>query len=431
MGSMLFDFNSHEKVIDLMTDLLQKDQLDENRKNLELAEKMCIQLQTIYKNHLSDEKYDEIQFLEDLVNLGTFGCESITVYLQNINSLVQVKDDQTEIMQLLRELHLNNEELKVYLKKTLKRIPKQDNKSKIILNLPNDLQKQLEQSINQFYMVSKTLKELNYLAINSQTIYGGGSSSSSNTNEQSISSTSENNSLSAKKLEDLAYQACDKVYLVDDNGPYDNLRNSIQELNQTFMQIITGLDTGEYEKVLTDEEYKLRKYMINSPLVLAAEQFKQALIETESIRYKLETKEDEIKEIKRNLKVKLDELSEYKLRVNLNENKSETALREAEENRKKLVQSIDELKASFIKKEEEHIKTIDAMQQELDSHENEIRELKKKVPKKIANETSPAPQSPFSPQQQQQQQQSNFKTNNIMTSFNDSPYLIQEVNIIL
>lgn len=427
---MLFDFNSHEKVIDLMTDLLQKDQLDENRKNLELAEKMCIHLQTIYKNHLSDEKYDEIQFLEDLVNLGTFGCEAITVYLQNINSLVQVKDDQTEIMQLLRELHLNNEELKVYLKKTLKRIPKQDNKSKIILNLPNDLQKQLEQSINQFYMVSKTLKELNYLAINSQTIYGGGSSSSSNTNEQSISSTSENNSLSAKKLEDLAYQACDKVYLVDDNGPYDNLRNSIQELNQTFMQIITGLDTGEYEKVLTDEEHKLRKYMINSPLVLAAEQFKQALIETESIRYKLETKEDEIKEIKRNLKVKLDELSEYKLRVNLNENKSETALREAEENRKKLVQSIDELKASFIKKEEEHIKTIDAMQQELDSHENEIRELKKKVPKKIANETSPAPQSPFSPQQQQQQQP-NFKTNNIMTSFNDSPYLIQEVNIIL
>ena len=30
--------------------------------------------------------------------------------------------------------------------------------------------------------------------------------------------------------------------------------------------------------------------MINSTLELAAEQFKQALIETESIRYKLETK---------------------------------------------------------------------------------------------------------------------------------------------
>ena len=45
MGSMFFDFNSQEKVIDMMTDLLQKDQLDENRKNLELAEKMCVHLQ--------------------------------------------------------------------------------------------------------------------------------------------------------------------------------------------------------------------------------------------------------------------------------------------------------------------------------------------------------------------------------------------------
>ena len=45
---MYFDFNSHEKVIDLMTDLLQKDRLDENRKNLELAEKMCVHLQVIF-----------------------------------------------------------------------------------------------------------------------------------------------------------------------------------------------------------------------------------------------------------------------------------------------------------------------------------------------------------------------------------------------
>ena len=54
---MFFDFNSHEKVIDLMTDLLQKDQLDENRKNLELAEKMCAHLQVNESSLISlDEK---------------------------------------------------------------------------------------------------------------------------------------------------------------------------------------------------------------------------------------------------------------------------------------------------------------------------------------------------------------------------------------
>lgn len=30
--------------------------------------------------------------------------------------------------------------------------------------------------------------------------------------------------MSAKHIEELAYQACDKVYIKDDNGPYENLR---------------------------------------------------------------------------------------------------------------------------------------------------------------------------------------------------------------
>ena len=159
---------------------------------------------------MPEEKFDEIQFLDDLVRLGTYGCDSITVYLQNINSIVHAKDDQTEIMQLLRELSCNNEELKIFLKKAIKRIPREDDSErKIILNLPEDLQKQLENCINNFYMVCKTLKELNYLATNSHTFM--------------VSETTETN-LTAKKLEDLAYQACDKVYLIDDNGPYENLR---------------------------------------------------------------------------------------------------------------------------------------------------------------------------------------------------------------
>lgn len=189
-------------------------------------------------------------------------------------------------------------------------------------------------------------------------------------------------------------------------------RNSINVLHETFLKTLAGLDTGEYEKVLTDEEYKIRKYMINSPILAAAEQFKNALIEAESIKFKLETKEEEIKEIKRNLKAKVDELSEYKLRISINENKAENSLKEAEEKNKKLSQSIDELKANFIKKEEEHIKTIDAMQQEIDTHENEIRELKKKIPKKTG------PESP------------SIMVQKPNMTLSDSPFLVQEVIIL-
>ena len=157
--------------------------------------------------------------------------------------------------------------------------------------------------------------------------------------------------MTAKKLEDLAYQACDKVYLIDDNGPYENLRNSINELHETFKLAITGLESAEYEKELNNEEYKIQKYNVHAPVVLASDEFKSSLVEAESIKSKLETKEDEIKEIKRTLKLKVDELSEYKLRISLNENKAETSLKEAEEKNKKLAISIDELKEKNSKNE--------------------------------------------------------------------------------
>jgi aconitate hydratase 2/2-methylisocitrate dehydratase len=58
------------------------------------------------------------------------------------------------------------------------------------------------------------------------------------------------------------------------------------------------------------------------------------------------------------------------------------AFKPEEESKRGPMKFIDELKANFIKKEEEHIKTIEVMQQEIETHENEIRELKKKIPKK-------------------------------------------------
>ena len=49
----------------------------------------------------------------------------------------------------------------------------------------------------------------------------------------------------------------------------------------------------------------MRKYMIDSPVLKSAEQFKNIVLEAESIRFKLESKEEEIREIKKTLKLKV------------------------------------------------------------------------------------------------------------------------------
>jgi len=144
----------HEKTLDLMLDLLQKDQLEENRKNVDLVEKASTHLYTIYKNHLANEKFDNLAYLNDFILFGTFSCDSITVYLQSLNGLVHLRDDQTEIMQLLRELGCNNEEMKSFLKKALKHLPEERNDEKrLVLVLPEDLHEILEKSIQGFYKV--------------------------------------------------------------------------------------------------------------------------------------------------------------------------------------------------------------------------------------------------------------------------------------
>ncbi len=191
--------------------------------------------------------------------------------------------------------------------------------------------------------------------------------------------SSENSSLTAKKLEQLAYQACDKIFNRDDNGPYDNFRNSAKQILDVLGKVGASLETGEFEKELTDQEYKIKKYLINSPVQKAAEDFKNALIDAENIKQKLEKKDDEIRELKKLLKTKSDELSEQKLRISLVEKKAETHQNDCEEKNKKLAQNMEDMKSDYSKKEKEHSDTIEALQQELDNLQNERRDLKEKL----------------------------------------------------
>ena len=108
-------------------------------------------------------------------------------------------------------------------------------------------------------------------------------------------------------------------------------------------------------------------------MLKSAEQFKNIVIEAESIKFKLETKEEEIREIKKTLKAKVsygwlvfavrdnslidcvrfktDELSEQKLRISLVEKKGEEAVKELDEKNKKLLKINEDLKLDHLSKE--------------------------------------------------------------------------------
>lgn len=243
-------------------------------------------------------------------------------------------------------------------------MPKEEKlKKKIVLNFPKEKLAELDASFSNFHLIYRTLKELYSLAKSSEP---------TSSDHQLL--------ISAKKLEQLAYQANESAYKRDDdNGPYENLRLSCKQIRDALSQTVASLENGEYESELSDDEFKIRKYQVNAPVQKAAEDFKSALAEAENIKTRLEKKDEEIRELKKTFKTKSDELSEQKLRISIVEKKAETQLKEYEEKNKKMSQTIEEMKSEHSKKEKEYSDTIEALQQELDSLENERQTLKEKL----------------------------------------------------
>jgi hypothetical protein len=116
IGSMHFDFNLTEKSLDAVIELMQKDQLDENT-NLEGLEKVYAHFQAIYNNYMQSERFDHATFLADLVRYDATGCESVTIDIQRLMALLDVKEDSSEVALLFRELAYRFEEIKTSIKK--------------------------------------------------------------------------------------------------------------------------------------------------------------------------------------------------------------------------------------------------------------------------------------------------------------------------
>lgn len=306
--------------------------------------------------------YDTAKYLKNC-------SDSIGIDLKRINSILTNKDETSEIMILLKDVSTFNDTLKLTSKKIQKNLPKLDDEqqqhqqqqqqqqtgvnSSVVtimtgsegggkrkIKIGDDLRKSIETALDNYFKLSKVLREL-YNMCSNLTI----------SMENGTSGLDADRILTSKKLENLAFQACDKIYLKEDNGPYDNIRSSINSVEKIVNLILTGLANGDFEVEISDEEYKIKKFYLNSPILHASDNYKKSLFEAENLKYKLESKEDEIKELKKHLKLKIDELSEHKVRIGLSEKKTEMALKEMDEKGKKHQQTIDELKAAILKKE--------------------------------------------------------------------------------
>merc|ERR1712045_269498 len=152
----------------------------------------------------------------------------------------------------------------------------------------------------------------------------------------------------------------------------------VENINEAFKDIMNKI--SEMNKALQDGEWDDNKNIINRPLppvILRADIFKNEIREAESMKYKLENKDLDIKEVKKVLKNKTEEMPEMQVRKDKAEKRLQDANREAELMREKLQRKLDDAQETLKRKEYED--TLEHLQKDMDSLESERGELKNRL----------------------------------------------------
>ncbi|CAF1304758.1 unnamed protein product [Adineta steineri] len=180
--------------------------------------------------------------------------------------------------------------------------------------------------------------------------------------------------MNTQDIENIAYQACDKIYKKEDSGPYDSLWNSMYETLSTLINVSNALENGSFDSNMNDQNEKPKQ-----PIYVIAEQLKTSMNESDSIRGRLELKDEELIDLKKMLKSKHDELSELNIRLALNEKKIDNLQKESDEKTNKHQQVLEETRIDAQKKIKQCEEAMGVLQNDNEQLEQEKSALKERL----------------------------------------------------
>lgn len=155
---------------------------------------------------------------------------------------------------------------------------------------------------------------------------------------------------------------------------------------------------------------------------------KKELEETKNLTHKLESKEADIKEIRKALKLKQEEYSEMTIRKELAEKKLGNVNKDYELTIEKLQRKLEEAQNNFKRKEKEFEETLDHLQTDIDSLENERGEMREKLKMYSKKALIEGMSKSTSGSQLSSQLSTSTSGPTLPAMVRDSPLLVQEIN---
>ncbi|KAM3720050.1 Dynactin subunit [Dirofilaria immitis] len=338
------DIAKEEGMIDKYIDLLKSDKLDENTPT-NGVNKGINYLESVLSIYFSRECYDAKQLFLD-------------VCVQFLQGLLWVKISAQRIIFTLS--HDDKSVSSEYMKSVLVWVEKCE---QLCMRLKNRI------SISENFVFTQDLEiQLANWNISFKNVASIFDSVCSIANIQ-LSTIIEAESLDENCIKEALWYSVEKIYGALNGVEATEIINGYMETVQTgFTDFIGKFDNKELLDNLKDKT-------LLSPLMERANARKQDALEAEKLRWNLEKKDNEIMELKKNIRARLDDISNYKLRLEMAENKLELMGKIDETEVKRLHSQNDDLRDQLRKAKIEYEDTLENLQREIDFYEKENYDL--------------------------------------------------------
>jgi dynactin 1 len=261
-------------------------QLDENVPVTNL-EKTVSYFDTIYPLHLADLPIDCPLYMTDHVKLLLAGLDNIGLEVKRARSLLDRAGEGSAVGLLLKALDTQCREVEGHVKTMKRRLPQDGSQGPISFSAATGAS--LAQAAVSLALVAKVLATLGKALLQ-------------------IAVSNPDEGVPAAKVQEALHAAVDTVTEYGDQG-IEFCTTCVASALSKLTLIATAVQNGEFDFDGSREASP----QVN-PVLLRAEEVKAEIRDASQLKYKLEAKDVDMKELRKLLKVKQEEVSEMQVR---------------------------------------------------------------------------------------------------------------------
>ncbi|CAD6195145.1 unnamed protein product [Caenorhabditis auriculariae] len=345
------DMSNHERVIDQYFELLRQGRFDDNS-SLDNLEKALLYFQNVFSLHIGGDGFNAANWVTGLCSQLSAGLAYCRINIQRLGYFLESSVDSGEEFELLKTLNDEMSACESVVLKASKCIPNDASKA---IKLNSEFTDELLNAVSQLDRVLTILREACSIA------------------SVQIGMNTEGDGFAASRIREMIHVNVEKT-----NGPialdkaFEPIRKYMWSLRSSLEKTVSSLDGGKME---TDVPEKKNF----PPLLDRAHQRKQAASEAEGLRWQMEKKDNEILEMRKQLKARIEDISNFKLRLDMSEARMDSAGKQDNAKAEHLQTKMDQLVADHRKRQIEYEETMDTLQREMQDLMNENAELKQRA----------------------------------------------------